>query len=198
MIKLRAKIGAVKICETNSPLGQAMQDCGLENFTIEVIEECETPEQANDRERFWIRVLKSKMPNGYNRSNGSEGGTHKQKSTSLGKGSGIFNGRLKNLRNSKKISQKEFAQVLGVSQQTVASWESGRTEPSNATLKDIADYFNVSADYLIGRETPTSPILSLEQTAVLDGFDSLNESGRNALMAVLSGLLSVFPARAAM
>lgn len=55
-----------------SPLGDAMRDCGIENFTIEVIEECETQKQANERERFWIRVLKSKMPNGYNRSNGGE------------------------------------------------------------------------------------------------------------------------------
>ena len=33
--------------KTNSPLGNAMRYCGLENFIIEVIEECETQEQAN-------------------------------------------------------------------------------------------------------------------------------------------------------
>ncbi len=59
--------------KANSPLGQAMRDCGLENFTIEVIEKCATPEQAGIRERFWIKVLKCKVPNGYNRSDGSEG-----------------------------------------------------------------------------------------------------------------------------
>ena len=106
--------------------------------------------------------------------------------------------RLKSLRNSKKLSQKDFAQALKVSQQTVASWESGRTEPSNTALKAIADYFNVSTDYLLGRGTTKAPALSDEQTTVLRGFDSLNSAGRNALMAVLDGLRAAYPARVAM
>lgn len=105
--------------------------------------------------------------------------------------------RLKSLRNSRKISQKDFAQSLKVSQQTVASWESGRTEPSNTALKDIADYFNVSTDYLLGRDVK-APTLSDEQTTVLNSFDSLNSAGRNALMAVLDGLRAAYPARVAM
>ena len=63
----------IQHAKANSPLGNAMQDCGLENFTIEIIEECETQEQANLQERFWIKVLNSKMPDGYNRSSGGEG-----------------------------------------------------------------------------------------------------------------------------
>lgn len=38
--------------KADSPLGQAMQDCGLENFTIETIEECETLEQAKSANDF--------------------------------------------------------------------------------------------------------------------------------------------------
>ena len=106
--------------------------------------------------------------------------------------------RLKSLRASKKISQKGFAQALKVSQQTVASWENGRTEPSNAALTAIADYFNVSADYLLGRNTSTAPSLSDEQKKLLSGFDTLNSAGRNALMAVLNGLRAAYPARVAM
>ena len=60
--------------------------------------------------------------------------------------------RLKDLRIAKQISQKDFAKRLGVSQQTVASWEVGRTEPANDSLKNIADYFDVSTDYLLGRD----------------------------------------------
>lgn len=105
--------------------------------------------------------------------------------------------RLKYLRNSNKLSQKDFAQVLKVSQQTVASWESGRTEPSNNALKDIADYFNVSTDYLLGRESTTAPTLSDEQTTVLGIFNSLNPTGQNAFMAVLDGLRVAYPAHVA-
>ena len=96
--------------------------------------------------------------------------------------------RLKNLRNSRRLSQKDFAQALDVSQQTVASWENGRTEPSNAALTAIADYFNVSADYLLGRDTSTAPSLSDEQKKLLSGFDTLNSAGRNLLVGVLNSL----------
>ncbi|MBR1647771.1 MAG: hypothetical protein IJ685_13510 [Selenomonadaceae bacterium] len=47
-----------------------MTQCGLENFTIEVIE---TQTQANDRERFWIKVLDCKAPKGYNQRGGGCG-----------------------------------------------------------------------------------------------------------------------------
>ena len=96
--------------------------------------------------------------------------------------------RLKSLRASKKISQKDFAQALKVSQQTVASWESGRTEPSNTALKEIADYFNVSADYLLGCDTVKAPALSDEQTTLLKDFDALNSAGRKLLVGVLNSL----------
>ena len=137
-----------------------MRECVLENFTIEVIEHCKTLEQAKRQEFFWIRVLKCKVPNGYNQSDGGKGGLHKQKSSSAKKVSRMFTNKLKKLRSLKKISQKGFAQVLNVSQQTVANWESDRTEPSNAALKEIDDYFNGAADYLFGRDAAKSPALS--------------------------------------
>ncbi len=56
-----------------TPLGQAMRQCGIENFTIEIIERCETQEQLNEREIFWIRVLNSKQPYGYNIREGGGG-----------------------------------------------------------------------------------------------------------------------------
>lgn len=56
-----------------TPLGDVMRKYGLENFTIEIIEECSTPEQTKERERFWIKTLKSRVPNGYNQSDGGEG-----------------------------------------------------------------------------------------------------------------------------
>ncbi|MBR2518351.1 MAG: helix-turn-helix transcriptional regulator [Selenomonadaceae bacterium] len=96
--------------------------------------------------------------------------------------------RLKGLRASMKISQKDFAQALNVSQQTVASWESGRTEPSNTALGEIADYFNVSTDYLLGRDAVKATPLSDEQATLLNGFAALNSAGRKLLVGVLNSL----------
>ena len=58
--------------KADSPLGEAMRQLGLDKFIIEVIEECETPEQANERERALIKSFNCKVPNGYNLTDGGE------------------------------------------------------------------------------------------------------------------------------
>ncbi len=60
--------------------------------------------------------------------------------------------RLKLLRESCGILQKELANQLGLSQQTISFYESGRKEPCYETLKNIASYFNVTTDFLLGIE----------------------------------------------
>lgn len=59
--------------------------------------------------------------------------------------------RLKELRKEKKISQQQLADVLKVTQATISGWEAEKFEIDNASLNKIADYFNVSIDYLLGR-----------------------------------------------
>lgn len=59
--------------KADSYLGRAIRKYGAENFTIEVIEECDTREQLNEREIFWIATLNCKVPNGYNLTDGGEG-----------------------------------------------------------------------------------------------------------------------------
>lgn len=65
--------------------------------------------------------------------------------------------RIKELRNLKRISQNELAKHLQVSQQTIGAWEVGRTEPSIEFTNKMADYFDVSADYLLGRTNVRKP-----------------------------------------
>ncbi|MBR1580949.1 MAG: GIY-YIG nuclease family protein [Selenomonadaceae bacterium] len=48
----------------------AIKKYGIENFTIEVVEDCETPEELNDRERYWIAFFNCIAPNGYNLTDG--------------------------------------------------------------------------------------------------------------------------------
>ncbi|QDK70154.1 helix-turn-helix domain-containing protein [Lactococcus protaetiae] len=63
----------------------------------------------------------------------------------------IFAERLKQLRKSKALTQKEVAEQLGMTQQNYQKWESGKSSPSGETLDKLADYFQVSTDYLLGR-----------------------------------------------
>lgn len=62
----------------------------------------------------------------------------------------MFSERLRELRNEKEISQKELAAELFVSQQTVAKWETDRSTPNPEMISKIAQYFEVSSDYLLG------------------------------------------------
>ena len=58
---------------------------------------------------------------------------------------------LKKLRLDKNISQQKLANILGVSRSTIAMWEIGGSQPDNTSLSQLADYFGVSVDYLLGR-----------------------------------------------
>ena len=59
--------------------------------------------------------------------------------------------RLKEIRKAKGISQLKLALDLNTNQNTISRYETGEREPGIAELIKIADYFNVSLDYLLGR-----------------------------------------------
>lgn len=70
----------------------------------------------------------------------------------------MFRIRLKELREARNLSQYSFAKHFGISQSTVGNWESGIRQPKTDVLERIAEFFNVSVDYLLGREEKrTSP-----------------------------------------
>lgn len=73
---------------------------------------------------------------------------------------------LKNLRNKKEISQVELAKDLGLSAGTIGMYESGKRKPSFEALESIADYFNVSIDYLVGKESGSTYYLDPEVAGI--------------------------------
>lgn len=62
-----------------------------------------------------------------------------------------FSERLRELRKSKKITQSELGKMVGVSRQSISSYERINKEPGMRPLIQLADYFNVSIDYLVRR-----------------------------------------------
>ncbi len=60
---------------------------------------------------------------------------------------------LRILRNKEKITQEQLAEALGVSPQAVSRWENEAAFPDISVLPIIANYFNVSVDYLLGADT---------------------------------------------
>jgi len=70
----------------------------------------------------------------------------------------MFPQRLKQLRKEMGLSQKSLSEHLGVTQQAVGKWETGRSSPDPATLARLAELLETSADYLLGiSEQPAEP-----------------------------------------
>lgn len=64
----------------------------------------------------------------------------------------IFPERLSYLMRIEKLSQSELARKIGISQSAICNWLNGKKEPSIESLWKLADYFDVTVDYLIGKE----------------------------------------------
>ena len=58
---------------------------------------------------------------------------------------------LRALRSGAGLTQQQLADKLGVTHISVSRWETGRSEPSSSAIAAISNYFNVSADYLLGK-----------------------------------------------
>lgn len=63
---------------------------------------------------------------------------------------------LKSLRESRKITQSQLGEYLGAKKSAISLWESGKRQPDQETLVRIATYFDVTVDYLLGREEQSS------------------------------------------
>ena len=99
--------------------------------------------------------------------------------------------RLKSLRLEARITQKEISDKLEIGQGTYARYEKGDRKPTGEILNDLANFFNVSADYLLGNTDERNSVKiddDLEKT--LDTFKSfdgkpMTESDRETIREIL-------------
>lgn len=81
-----------------------------------------------------------------------------------------FYNRLKELRRSKGLTQAELSKITGLGQSTIAMYESHKREPNFDVLTQLADFFNVTTDYLLGKvSTPTAKKSDLGDVEQIDG-----------------------------
>lgn len=60
--------------------------------------------------------------------------------------------RLKRLRERRRMSRKALGELCGLSKNIIGQYEQGEKEPSVGTLIELADFFDVPIDYLLGRK----------------------------------------------
>ena len=73
---------------------------------------------------------------------------------------------LKQARKKTGLTQKEVADKLGVQYTTYRNYEQGQREPNNKTILALSNLFNVSTDYLLGKEDPEDPLEALNLSPV--------------------------------
>ena len=64
----------------------------------------------------------------------------------------LFPARLRKLREAKRLNAKTLGELCGLSKNTIGRYENGEREPTAQSLVALADFFDVSIDYLMGRE----------------------------------------------
>ncbi len=88
---------------------------------------------------------------------------------------------ISSLRGAAKISQAELAEKLGYSDKSVSKWERAESVPDVFVLKNIADIFGVSVDYILAPHSPN------EKTELPQ--DSTRQNQKNTIMVALFGIL---------
>ena len=102
---------------------------------------------------------------------------------------------IKELREEKGISQQELADMLDVHRTAIAKYESGANSAKSEILEKLADIFDVSVDYLLGRTEEKSPIpegieLNKTQIEIVELLTHAPEEKQSVLLAVFQAVLS--------
>ena len=98
---------------------------------------------------------------------------------------------MKQLRIANKISQTDIAKIIGTSQANYGKMENGDIEANVEKLIKLADYYQVSLDYLVGRDFGNKlGYLSEEEIAFVQTYLKLTESHKNKLLTYALTLLA--------
>ena len=143
--------------QADSLLGREIQRDGAENFSREILAECETPEELDAQERFYIKKLDCKHPKGYNltdggrRSRSSKTKVEKQLDPRKEFFLKMIGAKITYYRTLRDMSQKELAKRANMSVSSLSKIERGRYNDnvSVSLLFDIADGLQIDITMLV-------------------------------------------------
>ncbi|MDD4154739.1 MAG: helix-turn-helix transcriptional regulator [Bacilli bacterium] len=97
---------------------------------------------------------------------------------------GTFAQRLKELRTESKLSQAKLAERLKMSQSGLSNWETGDNQPDTGSLIKLADIFEVTVDYLIGRSSikESKPLIDSEIASKIALLSPISQEAINNLV----------------
>lgn len=104
-------------------------------------------------------------------------------SPKMAKFGNTFGKRLKELRENKNLRQSDIAKECGIAVPSYANWEQGRTLPPINQIPVLADFFGVSADYLLG--------VSKKEAAerLISRMEGLSDNAKSIVMSLVDEML---------
>ena len=108
----------------------------------------------------------------------------------------MFTDRLKELRTEKNLTQKQLAEMLVMSKNSICEYEKGRSEPNIEALIKLAKIFVCSIDYLVGRTDEFGNVkydfpIETEELFLLSTFRQLPKEMKNFLLSSTEFLRSI-------
>lgn len=106
----------------------------------------------------------------------------------------VFSNKLKSLVIDKGVSQETLAKIFNTTQQTISRWLNGVNEPDYETLIKLADFFNCSTDYLLGKEndygvkTFNKSNLTDTELNLVATFNLLSKDDQNKVLGFIKAL----------
>ena len=89
----------------------------------------------------------------------------------------LFGDKLRELRKEKKVSQEEIGKLCGVAKNTVSNWENNINKPDIDLVLKLAQYFNVTTDYLLGFTKEDLDNIKILKTALENaGVDNIEQA----------------------
>ena len=94
--------------------------------------------------------------------------------------------KLKELRQKRGISQQALAEIIGISQQSINKYENHKIEPDISTLIALADYFDTTVDYIIGRTDENGRrSAQSDKDVLIEKYLLLNESEKKCVNVLI-------------
>lgn len=100
--------------------------------------------------------------------------------------------RIKMLRNERNIKQDVLANLLGLEVAGISKLETGRVPLKDEYIIKLAEYFNVSTDYLLGKSDIRNPKINIDDAdvAFASGVKALNDTNKMIIKNTLEALLA--------
>ena len=111
-----------------------------------------------------------------------------------------FGSYLKELRNSKNLTQEQFSKVIRISLRSIQRYETNERKPTVDILISFCDFFNVSADSFLGTNQNKKHQITNQQNSkiakldkgkykLIENYDMLNDEGQNKLVEYSDDLI---------